>query len=224
MKCDIKIMASPKRRDFVEEMVERLHLDITKDVFFDDRTNPSGAMYTARRTWQLPFEDGVTHRCVLQDDVLTGKDFEQIIQRLVNTYPDEVFSLFCSRTALADISKDGNYVEIGGCGVWGQGVIMPRLHIQPMFDWVDSINPDYPHDDTAIGEYAKTHGLRVLTTVPNLIQHNCPTASLLGYNNKNKTSKVYYPGNVHSINWEYKAKKLPSIYAPNSVPVTPKEV
>lgn len=220
MKCDIKIMASPKRRAYVEEMVERLHLDIDKDVFFDDRTDPKGAMYTARKTWLLPFEDeSVTHRCVLQDDVLTGKDFEHIIQRLVSTYPDEVFSLYCSRTALVDMKKDGNYVEIAGCGVWGQGVIIPRKHIQPLFAWVDSINPDYPHDDTAIGEYAKFHGVRVLTTVPNLIQHNCPTASLLGYNNKNKVSKVFYPGDVRSLDWEYKANKLPSIYAPNSVPV-----
>ena len=216
MSCDIKIMATRARAENVMNLCYDLGLNIKEDVFFDDRSEPKGAMYTARKTWNLPIKEGITHRCVLQDDVAVCGDFYEAIQKLTRLYPDVIYSLYCSRRALQYYNWP-TMLDVKGCGVYGQAIIVPVKYIKSIFEWVDSINPNYPHDDTAIGEYAKYHGIKVYTPVPNLVQHLCPNDSILGYNNKNKISKCYHGGNVLRFDWD--VAPLESITINNSVPV-----
>ena len=61
-------MGSEKRKDNILKMKEFLNLS-DSDIFLDDRPNGGHALYTARKTWELPFNDDTTHRCVLQDDL-----------------------------------------------------------------------------------------------------------------------------------------------------------
>lgn len=204
MKCDIKIMGSPKRAENIEKMKAFLGLS-DADVFLDDRPEGGSAMYTARKTWALPFEEGVTHRCVLQDDLQICDGFRDSIQRIVNARPDCIIGLYTSRN-ISGLGTDSPYVEAVGGGIWGQAIIIPKNIIPKIFDWVDGINPNYPHDDAAISEYARIHGVKVLITRWSLVQHLCPSQSLLKYNNKNKVSKVYVGGlNAENIFWESKA-------------------
>jgi hypothetical protein len=69
-KVDVKIMAVKPRRKFVLQMCERLGLDEKDTVIYDDRPNGGGPLYTCRKCWEAPIPDGVTHRIVLQDDLL----------------------------------------------------------------------------------------------------------------------------------------------------------
>lgn len=209
MKCDIKIMGSPKRVDNINKMKDFLGLT-DSDVFLDDRPNGGNALYTARHTWNLPFENDVTHRCVLQDDLEICEGFKPAIQRIIKAHPDKVICLYTSWN-LKGMSAKSPYIKCIGDGVWGQAVILPKEIISKIFEWVDSINPNYPHDDVAIAEYARLHGIQILLTRWSLVQHLCPTKSLLGFSNRNKTSKTYIGRlNAENIFWESK-EPMPSM-------------
>lgn len=199
MKCDIKIMGSPKRIGNIEKMRQKLGLSVT-DIFLDNRPNGGHAMYTARRTWGLKFEEGVTHRCVLQDDLDICEGFEKAINRIVEQNPDCIISIY---NPMKPMNGKSPYIKIVGCDLWGQALIIPKDIIPKIFEWVDSINPDYPHDDVAIAEYARIHGVTVLATRDSLVQHLGHNTSLLGYNNKNKVSKVFLGDkSAETIEWE----------------------
>lgn len=220
MKCDIKIMAAPKRYANVLNTCNVLGLDIEKDAFFDDREGGGVPYYTARKTLELPYaDDSVTHRCILQDDIIVSHGFPKIIDQIVSEFPNAIITLFCSRSILKEMmdkNPSSRYVKIGKCGVYGQGVIFPRWMIPEMFAWAEreANGREILHDDVLYGFYALANGVEVYTTLPNIIQHNCPTSSLLGYNNKNKTSKVF-DMNADQLDWS-KAGKILSVSIPNS--------
>lgn len=221
MKCDIKIMASPKRYAHVLNTCKILGLDIDKDVFFDDRPSGGDAAYTSEKTWSLPFEsDEVTHRCVLQDDVLCCKNFESVLNTIVNQYPEDMFSLFCPSSKMIAIKQRSNkpqFVNIKKCGVYGPAIVVPRNIISRIYVWGRLVAGDSKivHDDVLFGEYALEHRLRVLTTVPNLVQHLCPTQSLLGYGRESKVSKCF-DMEAGNLDWSMANDDI-SITIPNSM-------
>lgn len=220
-KCDIKIMASPKRYAYVLNMCKVMGLDIEKDVFFDDRENGGSAAYTSEKTWNLPFEDGVTHRCVLQDDLIVCGDFADTLNRIVNVKPNAMFSLFCPQSRMEDYARRygvPQLVKNKRGGIWGQAVVAPREIVGDFYNWgrkvAEEHNAKVFHDDVMFGEYALEHGIEVYIPIPGIVQHLCPTRSLLGFNNKNKVSKVF-DMQAGQMDWEAAVESAISI--PNSM-------
>ena len=200
---DVKIMATPKRTKYLENMLKKLNM--SEDIIiFDDRKDGGGALYNARRCWNYPVKEGVTHRLVLQDDLLLCEDFIQTLTKAIENFPYAMWSLYSSRVTFEDVEdKTTPYLQKKGCGFHGQAICMPISYIKPCFDYIDNTFPkDYPHDDCAIGSFAKHYDMQVMTTVPSLVQHIAPNDSALGYNNKNKISKVWQGENVSHINWD----------------------
>ena len=74
--------------------------------------------------------------------------------------------------------------------------------------------PNYIYDDGLYLMYCIEHGMPVYTTRVALLQHLCPSKSLLGYNNRQKVSKLWAGEDVFDrINWEsreYKKYNLPT--------------
>ena len=200
VKVDIKIMGCHKRDEYIKAMLEKLGLD-ESIVCYDDRDGKGDAMYTARKAWLAPIPYGVTHRLVLQDDCLLCNDFVDIVHKIVEQYPNVFFSLLNTRVNPEDKKIDSPYIQIVGERMYGQAIIMPVKHIQKMFDWIDRLEKGYRHDDTAIGTYASVNGIKVLSTIPSLLQHLCPTDSLLGYNNEKKVSRVWIGEDLSHIDW-----------------------
>ena len=143
-----------------------------------------------------------THRLVLQDDVMLCNNFQKIVTKAVEKHPDAVWTLYSSRLKSEHMTKNTPYVRIRGNGIWGQAIIMPREHIVPCFEWVTKkFGADFPHDDTGIGFYTVEHKVPVFSTFPSTIQHLCPNNSVLGYNNKNKVSKVWQSADIEA-DWD----------------------
>lgn len=202
-KCDIKIMAVKPRRNMVLKMLEKMGLEEEDTVIYDDRPSGGGTLYTCRKCWEAPVPDGVTHRLVLQDDLLLCNDFVSIINRIVNVQPDFIFSLYCSRVSLEERSPKTPYMIIKGVNAWGQGMLMPVQHIKPMFEFADrELGKDFPYDDGIYIWYAREVGIPIATTIPSTIQHLCPTESTLGFNNRKKISKVWIGEDISDYNWE----------------------
>ena len=204
-RVDVKIMAVKPRRKFVVEMCRKMGLPEEETVVYDDRPNGGGTLYTSRKCWESPIPDGVTHRLVLQDDVLLCDGFVDIMNRIINTHPELIFTLFCPRVRMEDVATGSPYIIIKGCNTWGPGNMMPVEYIKPLFEFVDDeLGKDFPFDDGIYSWWAKKEMINIATTIPSTVQHLCPTESTLGYNNKNKISKVWVGEDLTHVDWEAK--------------------
>ena len=202
-KCDVKIMAVKPRRNMVLAMCEKMGLREEDIVIYDDRPNGGGTRYTCQKCWEAPVPEGVTHRVVLQDDLLLCNDFVDIINKIVNAQPEFIFSLFCSRLKPEMAIPDSPYIIIKGRNAWGQGMLMPIKYVKPMFKWADKeLGPDFPFDDGIYAWWAGAEGLQIMSTIPSTMQHLCPTQSTLGYNDNRKISKVWIGEDLSDVNWD----------------------
>lgn len=204
-KCDVKIMAVKPRRDMVLRLCDRLGLSEEECVVYDDRPSGGGPQYTRKKCWYEPVPEGVTHRCVLQDDIDVCDNFVDIMQEIVNTHPEFIFSLFCSRMKFEYALSDSPYVIIKGRNAWGQGMMMPLSFVDPLYAFVDKeLCPDFPNDDGIYAWWAEQEKMEIMTTIPSTIQHLCPTESTLGFNDKRKVSKVWIGHDLSEVNWKAK--------------------
>lgn len=204
-KVDVKIMAVKPRRKMVLKMCEQLGLKEEDCVIYDDRPSGGGTLYTCRKCWNAPVKEGITHRVVLQDDLELCNDFIDIMNVIVNVNPEFIFTLFCPRVRFEHARNDSPYVIIKGWNTWGQGIMMPVSYVKPMFGFADrELGDDFPFDDGIYSWWAKEEKIWIATTIPSTVQHLCPTESTLGYNNKNKVSKVWRGRDLSDVNWKSK--------------------
>ena len=142
------------------------------DIYYEDRPNGGLALYTAKKAWLSPIEDGETHRTVFPDDIEVCDNFRDICNHIVATHPNDIISLFCwdglSRKEILD-NLTTPYIE--SYVVIGMGIIMPVKYIKPCFDWIKETYDDNIADDIAIQYWAKKNNIRVITTIPSLVQH-----------------------------------------------------
>ncbi|MBQ4425609.1 MAG: hypothetical protein II882_07745 [Lachnospiraceae bacterium] len=131
------------------------------------------SLYTCRKAFLAPLEEGETHWLVLQDDVELCDNFFEILQRIVKAHPDEILGLFpynyLKRGPILD-SLPTPYIR--SQFISGQAIVVPVWFI-PLWDrWVRSAHPkgDIP-DDTSIRLAAEGHKIRWLTTIPSTVQH-----------------------------------------------------
>ena len=163
---DVRIMAHPSRRSHVLKMLEWLGMD-EDIVMYDDRPIGGDAIYNAERTWKSKFTKPVTHRLVLQDDVLLCDDFLAHVSEIINCVPDKLVYLF---NMLEDKhNKLGPYFfanSYSGCGI-----IMPVEHIEPCWKYINSCEDYINKDDVMISRYFHYKQIQSITTIPPLIQH-----------------------------------------------------
>lgn len=205
-KCDVKIMAVKPRRKMVLDMCQKMGLSEEDTVIYDDRPSGGGTLYTCRKCWEAPVPEGVTHRVVLQDDLLLCDNFISIMDRIVNAHPEFIFSLYCSRLKFEHGLPDSPYIIIKGRQAWGQGMLMPISYVKPMFEFSDrELGKDFPYDDGIYAWWAEQEKIEIASTIPSTIQHLCPQNSTLGYNDKRKVSKVWRGSDLSDVNWDSKA-------------------
>ena len=187
---EIRIMAVRERREkYILPMLKQLGMseDI---VFYDEPGKKKIAMRNARKTWLAPTQS--EYVCVLQDDIQLCNNFVEILNKCACNFPHSIFSFFQPRLRWEDKDSETPYIKITGCGMYGPAILMPAYMIKDIFYWGDKVyGEDFKHDDTVIGFFAKVHNIPVMSTIPCLIQHLGHNDSILGYNNKNKVSKVF---------------------------------
>ena len=211
-------MAVRERREkYILPMLQELGME--EDIVYYDIARPKAernAMQNAKRTWLASSEK--THVCVMQDDLHLCKGFTEIVNECADRFPDAIFSFYQPRLRWEDANNGTPYIEIVGGGMYGQCIMMPTEMVEPCFRWGDiNYGKDYPHDDTVIGFFATVNGIKVMATIPSLVQHLGNSDSALGYNNKNKVSKVFLeaPDIVwFKTNSFSKSKRIPNTEIP----------
>lgn len=170
----IKITAVEKRRKMAESLQSRLGLR-DEDVIFDDRPEGGNAMYTVKKAWLSPLEEGETHRLVLSEDLEVAEGFREICEQMVQAHPDCCFSLFTTHLNGPDYDSfcntlDTPYVD-HSVGIFGCAILLPSRYIKECFDWIEDNCAADVRDNAGILAWLKHKQLPILTTVPGLIQH-----------------------------------------------------
>lgn len=141
-------------------------------IHYDDRPNGGFMIYTAKKAWLAPIDDGVTHRVALADDVEVCDGFMDICKQIAETHPKHIISFFpyefMNRNPQIEM-LDTPYFKahiLSGCGI-----MMPVEYIKPCFDFIREKFHDECPDDFAIQTWAQSVGVQILTTIPALLQH-----------------------------------------------------
>lgn len=160
----MRIMGVPERMENIRQTQEILKIP-DENIFID--YEHEGVKPTARRAWSK--ETDKSHVMVLQDDVELCKDFLKYCYIIINKFPDFVVSLFPFQFRRnTDLGRwpVSPYVQVKYCS--GQGVIMRSDYINPcLSEWKDEI----PGDDTNIERWANSKGIKIISTLPSIIQH-----------------------------------------------------
>lgn len=207
MKIAYRIMACYERKEMVEAEVQKLEGTDVK-VFWDDRPEGErkGTSYTQLKCINDALEGDYTHLCILQDDVLLVNDFDKCIRKLIDHRPHDLWTLYCPRIKYVDFERP--YCEVHPANTWGQGNLIPIPMLRAIMKFRETYLPNYIYDDGVYLMYLGEQGKSVYTTNVALLQHLCPSNSLLGYNNKNKVSKVWVGEDVYDrINWRSMVEK-----------------
>lgn len=168
---DIHIYGIHSRDSMIKVMTAKLDI-LPSAIHYDDRPNGGSILYTAQKAWLADIPDDVTHRIVFQDDVETCDNFKAVVTQIAETHPKDIigFFPFNFQDRISQIEgQDTPYFlanPLSACGI-----MMPVEYIQPCFNYISEHFGEDVDDDYAIQEWARHAGVRVLTTIPALIQH-----------------------------------------------------
>ena len=212
-KIAYRIMACYDRKEMVEAEVEKLKGCDVK-VFYDDRPQEErkGTYYTQLKCIEDALNGDYTHLVLLQDDILLVNNFDKCIKELIKFKPYDLWTLFCPR--IREANTEEPYGQIFPANTWGQGNVIEIGMLKEIMKFREEKIPNYIYDDGLYLMYCIENNLPVYTTRVGLLQHLCPTDSTLGYNNKNKVSKVFLGEDIYDkVNWksrDYKKFNLPT--------------
>lgn len=208
-KIAYRIMACRQRAFIVDEMLKKLDgLDVK--VFWDDR--PEGERKGTYYTQLACINDAIvnigefSHICLLQDDLLLVNDFDKCMEKLLERKEDVLWTLYCPR--IRDVNFEHPYVQLYPANTWGQGNLFPLQMAIDMLKYRKEVIPNYIYDDGLYWMYLWDHGLPCYTTSVAVLQHLCPSSSMLGYNNGKKVSKVWAGEDIFDkVNWVDQSEK-----------------
>lgn len=185
----LAVMYRPERRVHAQAVARRAGAQLICDPRADLPPTPDGTWRTASRAWRLGLLAGSTHHVVLQDDVDLCPRFTELARRAVQSRPHDAITFYANRAECADAAKEGSNWAILPANGWrmGQALALPSEHLAPMIR----------HGATASGcdaerfaSYLQACKLPFWATVPSLVEHGAPSSSLIGYNNRSRTSRV----------------------------------
>lgn len=176
IRVGVGIMAHPRRRAFVDELLTKL--DRPAEVVWDRGNNDRWD--TGRRTMLSCRNDPTaTHWLALQDDAVIPRDLVAGVERALAHVPDgSPLSLYCGRVKPFRETV-ASLVAAAGPGTswlsmaqihWGVGIVMPTKLIPDMIAWCDP-RTDVANYDRRISRWCQYRGLTVYYPWPSLVDH-----------------------------------------------------
>lgn len=188
----VKIMAHPKRAEYVPELVERLGITDADVAWDTDNTR----WHTGRRAWQLVDQDA-DWGMVVQDDALVCRDLIAGLETALDHLPEPgIVSPYIGtrRPAANQVERavqeardaDASWVKMPSLN-WGVAIVLPTAIINGMIRWCNQQR--YPQYDRRIGRYAiDVERLNTWCPWPSLVDHR-DGQSLVGHGQGRKAHK-----------------------------------
>jgi len=181
----VAIMAHPKRKDRVPEILRRLGPHTETHVSWDPESK--GILFNAIEAWgSMPTH--ATHHLVLADDAVLCRDFYVGAVRAIRHRPQDTIQFYANEMAIEAARAKGRAWARASSGLWGLAICLERRVVQalmPLFqaELKASATPKKLHDDKIITDFHKRVKKTMWSTVPSLAEHGCPEDSLLGHKN-----------------------------------------
>lgn len=171
MKVDVHIYGVHARDHMISTTVKKLGLD-DNCVYYDDRPDGGLVLYTAKKAWLAPIPEGITHRIALADDAYVCDGFLDIAQRIAEAHPDDIISFFPHEFMQRNPDIEGmDTPYFKAHFLFGAAIMMPVKYRTPCFRYIEERFHDEIADDDGIYMWAQTTGVRILTTIPAIVQH-----------------------------------------------------
>ena len=193
---DVRVFGVPERMGWIEEKKSILNLP-DENIFID--YNHVGCAPMARLAWLKETDKPFT--MVLSDDAELCNNFMSYCERVARAHPRAIISLFPFQFVKpvpgSKLPTKSPYVltkTLSGCGI-----MMRTEYVKPcIYSW----HPDAKGDDTSIQAWAEKQRIKILTTLPALIQHVgdvsvCDPTRVLG-------RTPYFDKNPTNVDWDSK--------------------
>ena len=173
MKIEYRIMGCRDRLPMVTHLSATLGIP-QRNVYIDQKMS-GDPLATQQKALSIPFVDDITHIVLLQDDCLVGKLFKDNIEALINVSLESIFSLFVPNPNKHLYKSIDSVILPTGGAVCGLANIIPVQYVKPYLEWWSELSKSvsYKADDATLAVFAKTHNIRVLTTIPSIVEHRC---------------------------------------------------
>jgi len=185
----------PSRRVALERCLERLPKD-DPDCFVCVIADPhrSGAWRPARKGIEAGVASGAPWIVVMNDDAMPCEDFARVLRRvLVSHDPSLPLCLYPWHRAFSEtrphplVTRARELAETGGTfttvdGLVGVGYVLSRQAAISFLSWHDeAMTRPLMSSDTPVCYWAMATGRLLVSTVPALVDHQCPDESLRGH-------------------------------------------
>lgn len=209
-----KIYGMHSRDAMIKNLQTKLDIN-DNNVYYDDRPNGGLALYTAKKAWLSPIEEGETHRVVFPDDIDVCDNFKEICNEIIKIHPDSIISFFLwegreNNTYLNNLTSPYIYSRF----VIGMGILMPVKYIDDCFSYIKEKYDDNIADDIGIQKWAVSRQIPIISTIPSLVQH-LGDNSLLDPNNPIRRT-IYFDQNP-KVDWSN--KKISHVVPSNFDPI-----
>jgi len=166
----VAVMAHPKRRRFVEELLPRL--DREAEVVWDREND---RWETGRRSL-MAFDSSATHHLVIQDDAIPCRDLVAGTEEAVKFSGERPLGLYVSWAtghvaSAVRRARDGesSWLQMEGPW-WGPAVVIPTAQIPELVEWGDK-RPDIANYDRRITRFYGFRRVECWYSLPSLVDH-----------------------------------------------------
>ena len=160
----MRIMGVPSRMENI--LLTKSRFDVPDNLVFIDEKR-IGCVENAKRAWLA--ENDKPFTMVVQDDVEFCDDFFVYANKIAQHYGNAVISFFPYQFIGPNViaRRPKSPYVLSNC-VSGVAVMMPTKYVE---DCINYWSPEILGDDTNISRWASDNGIKMITTVPSLVQH-----------------------------------------------------
>lgn len=211
MKISIAIMAHPSRTKQVEALFAQLrgYPFVSWHIVYD---TDNVEWHTGKMALEAGIGQGDWHVVIQDDAILTPNFYTNIENAIIALNQKALISLYTGTARpmgkrvkdAVERAADGEWLVFKQL-LWGVGIVIPTSHIQPMLEFVESIELQY---DNRIGEFYCQNNLPVYYCIPSLVDHNDELGSLLAGHGKavNDDPRVAHRLAAGLITWTNKER------------------
>jgi hypothetical protein len=205
------IMAHPKRKEWAEELSEKLSCEIT----WDEKNDRHDTGFRSI----LAYNPDATHHCVIQDDSVVHDTFTSIVDEMIKYVPDNApVGLYYGGKGSSNSAHVRAHKEAeanGACflvrkgPIWGPGIIYPVSTIPFLKQFYK--NSAVENYDRRVMRFYQKIGQDCWYTVPSLVQHRVENnPSLCGHDRGLRQARLFVgPQDGLEVDWSGPIVKAP---------------
>jgi hypothetical protein len=172
------IMHHPRRSDRIPALLAACRPLPVRVVVDPEPDGPPSPLRTAKRAWAA-ISPGATHHVVLQDDILPMAGFAELLHQALAARPTDGVTLSVQQTsprnsyAVRRAALAGRAFADMSTVEWTPtlALALPVAHAEELARFLAGFPDEHVDDDHLVTRFCAERGIRVVATVPNVVEH-----------------------------------------------------